>query len=305
MSKSPFSSTAFRDAVKNGRLAVVTRQNYESRLSTMQHETGNTVHHMVRHPSETYQAILRKSADVPQTIRSYLTAFMAVFKHDPKLASRKQDEYQKFRSYFRKVDKVVQERYDNNEPNDKQREAYIPLNDVIQKRDQLLADSPEYLVLCLYTMIPPLRADFGNVRILSREPQGAAASTGNYLVVREKYMRLVLNEFKSKSKSLSQYNKVLPVNLEAVIRHSLSNQPRSHLIVSPRTGLPFLRDNTYVVHVHRIMERAIGKKVSISMLRHIYVNSLDYNKMTSGQKAQISADMLHSVSTNDRYRLHF
>ena len=309
-----FQSRALRHAVSTGDLADITRLNYETRINALQDATGLSIKTLLRQPAETYAAIVRKSNGVPQTVRSYLTAVLALFRHSNNLRELRPNECQEFKEYFRQVDQVVQQRYNSNIPTERQRDAYMPWSEVLKRRDSIItgASHPaadarqrhvDHLVLCLYTMIPPLRADFGNVRIMSTS--GARSKEGNMLIVTDADMRLILNEFKSKSKRMQQYNKVLPKDLDAVIRASLARYPRTHLLVSPRDDLPFLRDNTYVVFVHRILERVLGKKVSISMLRHIYVNSLDFNALTSGQKCQLSADMLHSVSTNDRYRLIF
>ena len=308
---------AFDRAVKTGTLSETSRANYVARITAMERETGLTGDSMLRNPAATCKAIQARTKGVPQTKRAYLTAFMAAFRHDEDLKTGPHANARKgFRDCFDDVDRVVQERYDSNQPNKRQRDAYLPWNEVLQKRDALPHDSQDYLIMSLYTMIPPLRADFGCVRVLRTEPDTPeAAKDGNYIVVRAgKYARLVLNEFKTKSKNMMQYNKVLPKDLQAVIENSLGlggqdkkttpKTTRTHLIVSTRTGQP-LRDNTYVVYVHRVLNKCLGKKVSISMLRHIFVNSLDFNRLTAKQKEEISADMLHSVSTNDRYRLLF
>lgn len=298
---------ALRRAERHGKIKRVTVDNYETRLAALAADADMSLAKLLRRPALTLRLVDRRSAGADQTARSYLTAILALLRYDEELqASLGTSVALAFKRAFRDVDRRVRARYDANEPTERQRRAYMPLAEVLRRRDALDADAPEYLVLCLYTMIPPLRADFGNVRILTREPRGEDASArGNYLVVRDKYMRLVLNEFKSKSKKLPQYNKILPRDLERVVRNSLARQPRSHLLVSPRTGEPFVRDNTYVVYVHRLLERALGKKVSISMLRHIFVNAVDYNAITAGERTRLSADMLHSVATNDRYRLVF
>jgi hypothetical protein len=306
----PFQSRSLRRAVDKGQLAESSLLNYEKRLNGLQASSGLSVKYLTRHPKKAHAAIVDNHGDVPQTVRAYIIAFLALFRHNPKMAEQHHKEYAEFKKIFQTIDKVVKERYDSNEPTERQREAYMPWADVIAKRDALgrtsgARTSIDYLIICLYTMIPPLRADFGNVRILKKEPVGKDALDGNYLVLRDRYMRLVLNEFKSKCKSIRQYNKVLPDDLDAVVRESLQAHPRKFLLVSPRTQEPFVRDNTYVVYVHRVFERILGKKISISMLRHIYVNSIDFNSMTSGQKCQLAADMLHSTTTNDRYRLIF
>ena len=303
-----YESPVLRKAQQAGTISAVTVANYEQRLNVMQRETGRSVAHMLAHPAETYAAITSKTRGAELSTRSYLIAFLAIFGHSKALQAKHPEHYQAFKGFFKEVDAPVQQRYDANRPTARQLETFLPWDEIVKKRGQLDPESIEFLILSLYTMIPPVRADFGNVRVLSREPaEGSVEATrGNYLVVRDKYLRLVLNEFKSKGKQLQQYNKVLPNELDRVIRASLSRQPRSHLLVSPRDQKPFVRDNTYIVFVNRLLQRVLGKPgFSITMLRHSYVNSLDYNELTSGEKCQISTDMLHSAGTNDRYRLKF
>jgi hypothetical protein len=155
-------------------------------------------------------------------------------------------------------------------------------------------------------MIPPLRADFANVRILRGEPRKESErNRGNYLVLTRTYARLVLNEWKSKSSRIQQYSKIFPRELERVVRDSLKHHPRTHLVVSTRTGKAFETDNAYILYVNRMFERVLGKPVTTSMLRHIYVSSHNYDTMTTGEKEDLSRSMAHSMVTNDSYRLLF
>jgi hypothetical protein len=156
----------------------------------------------------------------------------------------------------------------------------------------------------MYTKIPPVRADYGNVRILAKEPATEEErKQGNYLIVTPKKMIMRLNEFKSKGRRFPHYEKELPADLDADIRASLKKWPRTHLFMSTKTLKPYERDNTYVVFVLRMTERVFGKPIGVSMLRRIYVNGQDYNKMTTEEKRQLSDDMLHSMMMNDQYRL--
>ena len=296
---------AFQRAVRSGKLAEVSRLNYETRLNLLQSDSKKSLIDLIKHPRSTFRIIIKKSAGVHQTSRAYITAILALFKHDSNLLKAFPSQYLEFKDLFGQIDAVVQDRYDSNTPSDKQRASYLPWSQLILKRDGLPRDSNDYLFICLYSMIPPLRADFGNVRILSRDPAPPESLSGNYIVVRPKDIRLVLNDFKSKSEKHPQYNHVLPQDLEAVIRDSLARQPRSHLIVSPRSGKPYLRDNSYVLHAHRTLERVLGIKSSLSMLRHMFINSLDLNKLTTAEKKRISSLMTHSPDMQEKYRLLF
>ena len=289
----------FETALSEGKLKVSSKENYLYRWSRLRSLTKKTDEWILKHPKEVVMTLKEMA---PQSRRSYMNAVLSVFKYAPELQCSMVKQYKKWQDMFQSLDEEISEKYDRNEPSARQREAYMSWEEVLKKRDSLQKDSEEYLVMMLYTAIPPVRADYGNVLITKKEPE--ETTQGNYLVLNKKECRMVLNEFKSKGKSLKQYNKVLPKELEEVIRESLKREPRSHLIVG-RDGKPYVRDNSYVVYLKRLMNKVLGKNISVSMLRHIYVSSLDMNELTSGEKSQISKDMLHSTSTNDRYRLKF
>jgi hypothetical protein len=65
------------------------------------------------------------------------------------------------------------------------------------------------------------------------------------------------------------------------------------------------KENSYNRWVNRTLQKLFNKPLTISLIRHSYINSLDFNKMTIVQKEMIAKDMAHTVNTQDRYRLIF
>jgi hypothetical protein len=301
---------AIEAAFKAGRISQSTVENYRIRLNRMASLTGKGIDEMLMDPQGTFKVIKKHYSEL-QSQRAMLGSFLALFKHirnqnkDKKLTKKQKKIRQKWLDAFNAVDAVAIQKYMNNEPSQRQADSYMSLQEIVEKRDGLARDSQEFLILSMYTEIPTLRADFGNMRILSREPQGAEASNGNYIVLKKAYARMVLNEFKSKCPKMLQYNKILPRRLEEVIRSSLQARPRSHLVVSPRTGKPFASDHSYIVYVNNMFERVLGKRVTISLLRHIYITAKHTPNMTTGEKLNLSRSMLHSMQTADTYRLIF
>jgi hypothetical protein len=153
-------------------------------------------------------------------------------------------------------------------------------------------------------MLPPARADFNKVRVVK---QNQVTDTfikeyPNYLVITTKGMRLVYNEFKTKSKRLQIYDEILPYELVDVIKDSLKRQPRDFLVVST-TGEPYHKPNSFTQHVKRVLYKVFKKNMSINTLRHSFVNSVDMNKITPKEKHRYSKLMMHSPAMFDRYRL--
>lgn len=300
---------AIEAAFKAGRISQSTIENYRVRLNRMASLTGKGIDEMLVDPQGTFRVIKKHYSEL-QSQRAMINAFLALIKHikkhnKDKLTKKQKKARQKWLDIFKGVDAVAIQKYMNNEPSQRQIDSYMSLQEIVEKRDGLPKDSPEFLILSMYTEIPTLRADFGNMRILSREPQGDEATNGNYIVLKKAYARMVLNEFKSKCPKMLQYNKILPRRLEEVIRDSLHAKPRSHLVVSPRTGKPFASDHSYIVYVNNMFERVLGKRVTISLLRHIYITAKHTPTMTTGEKLNLSRSMLHSMQTADTYRLIF
>lgn len=291
----------FIDAIQNTNLNIVTKRHYISTLDKLQRTLDKPLAWIITHPNVTMHK-WDTSPDIPKTsIRTYITAILACFKYVPNLQKKYSKARMTWMECFKKVDKVVQEKYTTRTPSQRQIDTYVSWDHIVSERDKLDKDSDEYLVLSMYTMIPPVRADYNRVRIYSaidndiKEP--------NYLVVTPKKMTLVLTEFKSKSKKLQKYEHDLPSNLQSVIRKSLKLRPRDYLIVSPRTGRPYDNPTSYDVYVNRIFGKVIGKGVTINTFRHSYINSLDLNNMSVQDMEHTAQKLLHSRDTMLRYRL--
>ena len=214
--------------------------------------------------------------------------------------------YNKWFRLFTEVDIVLLKRAHENQPTEKQAKAYMPLADVIAARDKQPRESVAFLLLSLYTMMEPVRADFQRIRIYhsNQEADNAAGAEPNFIVITENQITLTLNKYKT-AKELGTFKRIIPKNLEAVIREDILRRPRDFLIVSPTTGAPYDDDKQYSKYVNRILKTALGKPIGVSMLRHIYVDALDYNAMTTGQKKKLARNMMHSFVVNDQYRLRF
>jgi hypothetical protein len=293
-------------------LSVLSKRTYHTHLRTLRALVGKDIDYIVRHPKPVYAAICAKTQQV-LTRKSYINSITTLFRHLPGLAEKYPAQAIAWRAAQAVELTAAAKRYDSNEPTDKQRAAHVPWADVLKARDALPKASVDYLLLCMFTKIPPLRADFDRIAILHRKPTAAqVAAEPNYLVVSSTpgadgvpSMTLVLNEFKTKGARLQQYFKDLPEDLCAVIHASLEREPRSYLFVSPLTGERFNSTNAYGLFVMRILRRVFApKRVNINTLRHSFVSALP-DRLRVADKDAIARDMLHSPAMQDRYKLYF
>jgi transcription termination factor NusB len=285
------------DATSN--LSILSKKAYKDRLRRLTILTNQDVNWIIMHCHETYDTIKQYQW---QTQKSYINSVLTLFKYTKDLKKKYKKIYDCWYNLFVKVNAKTEEKYLTMTASDRQKAAYIAWPDILKIRDELDKDSIQYLLLCMYTMIPPSRADMNAIKIYYKKIPENIKKNPNYLVISDN-IKLVYNEFKSKSRRLQKYEKILPIELENIIRKSLKDNPRDFLIVSPRNNLPYHNTGSFTRYFDRMLEKIFKKKVTINTLRHSFVNSLDLNKLTPLEKEIISRDLMHSKDTMDKYRL--
>jgi hypothetical protein len=280
-------------------LSQVSKKIYLGRLKVLLQEQKKDIYTLITDPKTTLQWLEEKYPS-EQTRKSYISAILAVFRHNKGLKEQEEDAYKVWYAAFSDIHNAIEERYKRNEPTQKQKDVYVPFQDIVKARDELDKGSDERLLLSMYTYMPPLRCDFNKVRIYRATlPQDHEP---NYIHMHGDETKLVLHEFKTQGK-VNRYEKVLPEALVSELRDSLQHHPRTWLFLD-KNGNPFSA-KTYTQWANRILAKVLKKKMTVSMIRHSFINSLDFNKLTVAEKEAIAKDMAHTIGTQDRYRLIF
>ena len=286
------------ECIKKADLSSVTKRTYLERLRYMIQEIKTDLYDILTHPKIYLEWIHQHSSSL-QTQKSYISAILAVFKHTPDMKKNEQKYYYEWYQGFKQVHEEIDKRYKTNEPSDKQKDAYVSFEEIIKKRNELKKGSKERLLLALYTYLPPLRSDFNEVYIYIKAPE--KIEHDNYIMLYNTPL-LVLNEYKTVRKK-DIFQKELPEELVTEIKESLKEDPREWLFMD-RNEQPY-RVNSYNRWVNRTLKKLFNKPLTISLIRHSYINSLDFNKLSVIEKENIAKDMAHTVNTQDRYRLIF
>lgn len=292
----------FLQAIIEAPLSDVSRRVYLERWKVILQHFEVDVFTVLTQPKKFIQWI-RTTYDSLATQKSYISAVLAVFRHNVGLKTQRKQAYTQWYDAFKEIHEKIDEKYKKNEPSEKQVAGYVPYEEIVKKRDTLDKGSDEKLLLAFYTYIPPLRCDFNAVRIYEDENLPSSPEQ-NYIKLNTKQntARMVLNEFKT-SQKMEKYEKDLPDPLVDEIKESLFKKPRDYLF-QDRDGKPY-RASSYNKWANRILLRLFNKNLTISLIRHSYINSLDFNKLTVEDKENIAKDMTHTVGTQDRYRLIF
>jgi len=300
--------------ILNAELSPVTKRVYLTRLRTILGETGKSIFAVATNPAE-HLAWVRGWSEAPATQKSYIAAILAVFRHNEGLKDQQPQAYQDWYAAFQEINGAIDERYKNNEPSARQKEGYVPYDEIVAKRDALPDGSDDRLLLSLYTYLPPLRCDFNRLRIYDAEPAATAKDAAaapaelNYIVLPRRaagganVALLVLGEFKTRAHHAEPLRKELPEPLTEQLRLSVHARDRDW-VFTDRSGGPYSA-TSYTKWTGRALARLFGRPLTVSLIRHSFINTLDMNTLTVAEKEKIAHDMAHTVAMQDRYRLIF
>jgi hypothetical protein len=176
----------------------------------------------------------------------------------------------------------------------------VTVDQLAAARDALPSGSIERLLLGMYTLVPPARADYNACRIY---PSSAAAAgdQGNHVVLPRDARQpasIVLTEYKTQ-RNYGRVTTEVPPELRREMEASLSAWPRAYLF-SQKNGEAFT-PSAFSTWANRALRRVFGRPVTLTILRHAFVSALDFNRLTYGQLRAVSRAMMHSLDTQKRY----
>lgn len=156
-------------------------------------------------------------------------------------------------------------------------------------------DMRDFLILSLYTLNDPVRADYGDMKIyLFKEPKDV---TGNYLIWGTKRRQFIFNDYKT-SRSMGKIKIPVSLPLQKVLIQwfrLLAGCDFRWLLGEERSA------NWLTSKVRSIMKRLTGKEVGINILRHARITYLLEGQQSILSKNPVAKNMLHSRSTQEKY----
>jgi len=162
--------------------------------------------------------------------------------------------------YTDKMENLNNELRDSTGKTERYKENEMEWSEIIKARDALPKNSVEYVVMCLYTMIPPRRNLDMILKIGTPEPNGnwydpehSIFSFGNYKTAEKYHTQIV----------------PVPSDLKNVIDNYLNIRPfKSNDLLIKKSGLPFkTRD------IQLTINKVLGKRIGCTMLRGLFLSS--------------------------------
>jgi len=291
-------------------LKPATYRTYQTRLnkwiSLFQEEQASIVF-IYTHPNYA-TVVIRKhletiGQDTPMTVNCYIKAIMSATEHNVDLFQHiSKDKMQELDKRWKELRQITYQKAFSyrmeQEPSKGQSEksgVSLTLKDLIEKRDSMKEGSMDQLLVAFYTYLPPVRADYYATQIIRK---GEQPTEPNYIEWTPDHSRVIITEFKT-ARLYKEITNDLPNELHRLLCLSLTNQPRSYLFVN-KEGNPFTRNGFSIWASNRLLA-IFGKGLTLTMLRHIYISSLDFNLPPSTLK-QIGDKMGHHLSQQLLYK---
>lgn len=295
------------DYFANTSLALTSRALFNKKIEqfvSFMPDKNRNIDYIIDNP-EIANKILIKEETITQTSANrhmFYSAVVAYLKHTD--MGKKRSEPLKNRWIKIQKDNWEERRQQsiNNEPTNNQIEvaSAVDWQTIIKKRDSLPSGSNERLLLSLYTYLPPVRADYYNVRINPKTTEGKF----NLLLLDKTHAEnsfMIIRDFKTASK-YKEIKHTLPVQLFNEIHESLKKVPRNFLFVMP-TDLtrPYDR-GSFSKWANKVLQQLFNIPINLTSLRHLYVSTLDFNKTRASELEKIGNSMGHSIAMQKGYQ---
>lgn len=277
------------------------KQNYAMRASTLSKRAEKPLVEVILNPAA-YIRKVREWYPKDTSSKAFLSFVLSVFRYNPEFTCDNRKAYEKWAEAFTNTHQKVIDRYETNKPSDRQAEGFVPYADIVKKRDELEPGSVERLLLGFYTHLRPLRCDFGMVRIYHGRLPAEKDREKNYILIKDTNAVLNLSAYKT-SKTYGTHELELPEPLYKDLLESLKKDSREWLFVDSN-GNPQSR-NTYCAWTLRLFKRLFNKPLTVSLIRHSFINQLNMSELSVKEKKDIAQQMGHNVQTQDVYRLIF
>ena len=179
----------------------------------------------------------------------------------------------------------------------KQDEKYLSWNELLDVQKKLAnmenknkTQWREYLVVSLYTLIEPIRADYGNMKVVRK------VETGNQLVLGDARPYFILTNYKT-AKTYGDVRIEIPDDLAEVINNwfEFLGQEPEYLLDQVYSG------KTLSNYIRRVFEKYTGKPVGINLLRHAKITHELSTPKSILEKRKLASSMLHSKERSEKY----
>ena len=203
-----------------------------------------------------------------------------------------------YKDFIKKQFDEQNKKDDEQKLSDKQSEKYLVWSEIMNVQKQLadmenknITQWREYVVVSLYTLINPIRADYGDMKVV-RKVQPAM----NQLVLGDARPYFMLTDYKT-AKTYGDVRIEIPDDLAEVINDwfEFLGQEPEYILDKEYSG------KTLSNYIRRVFEKYTGKPVGINLLRHARITHELSTPKSIMEKRKLASSMLHSKERSEKY----
>ena len=156
----------------------------------------------------------------------------------------------------------------------------------------------QYLVAGLYTLIPPVRLDYGNMRMIE-EKEFNRELKGNYMIYYSNDFNrktFVINDYKTDG-VYGSLDIEAPEELSDIINLWLMHNTTDWFLLNSKYA-PMSADSLGKF-ISKVFSKK-DKKVTINIIRHVYITE-KFNVVDGDERSKTAKIMGHSLSTQNEY----
>ena len=231
------------------------------------------------------------------TRRTYLCSLAKLFRV---LKGDSSSLYRKYSKMSVELQAQIEKDSSEQKISENRKKNFITLNEVIKRREELkklFLQKPDdhklnqqYLLLCLYTMQPPLRMEYKDMKIVQSIPRD---KDKNYVLEKDKKYSVIVNNDKVCKHRPSDIFELSP-ELNEAINHSLRMFPRQYIL-----SLNTNKDKPIGKQSFELLLRGCftDKRIGVDLLRGAYITHVfDKPGITMKDKEELAKKMRTSLS---------
>lgn len=281
---------------------------YVNNMKTLlKHCKADTIHELLTHPVK-YGACITDLDKPLNTKFSYLVAVLAFLKYSG-LKEDDSDTFHAWYTFYLKTRNTVDDIVGNHEQTERQKQAHVSWDAIIQARDELAQNkytfaNLEHLLLAMYTYMPPRRQmDYAILQIYT-DPNVDPSHDHNFIhLYSHKYKSpyIVIANFKTaKYYNKPFFNKEIPAELIDIIKYSIKLEPRDH-VFTQKSKEPYNSTDCFQKSCNRILKKMFNDYTTLNTLRHSYAMHLNTLNLTIKQRDREAFKMGHNLRKNFEY----
>lgn len=250
--------------------------------------------------AETVVKYLLMKYDKFNTRKSYLSAIFSTFEDRTKIPQVLKDALS---AEF----KLQKEKEDSQELTPEQEANYLPWKDILKvqknlkdKKDKTETEWFEYMVVSLYTLTSPVRADYAEMLVKKNVRANAKKTAKNNIFVNVMKPYFVFADYKT-ADTYGRVQILVPKALATVITEYFEHIGHVPEYLLGNKYNPVVLSN----FIRSTFKKYTEKSVGINILRHSYITYMNnQGKLRSVKdKTKIAKNMLHGTQTQTKYDL--